>query len=328
MHVLQVVQRELVDFFGVSHWLKMASSNDYSSLLTWDGFTSAIGPMLPVLLVIEVIRALIHKNFRAREYKLIFLTYVLNRVLGAYISIAALAFSIAIFQPYAPFQSHLTWYWFIYGYIVWELGHFAYHFFAHKVRLLWCLHSTHHSPESMNIFVTHAHHFLEAPYADIVRTSVCMLLGVSPPLLFTIMFVDGTWGIIIHAGENLVRDARMGVLNRFMLTPSHHRVHHSRNPLYIDRNFCNLLNIWDRVFGTLQDEHEHTPPDYGITRPLKPGSVVDFYFGEFFALVRDVKNAPGVRNKLAYVVMPPGWCHTGNHKTAAAIRGGALPKSA
>ena len=328
MHVLQVVQRELVDFFGVSHWLKMAASNDYSSLLTWDGFTSAIGPMLPVLLVIEVIRALIHKNFKAREYKLIFFTYVLNRVLGAYISIAALAFSIAIFQPYALFQSHLTWYWFIYGYIVWELGHFAYHFFAHKVRLLWCLHSTHHSPESMSIFVTHAHHFLEAPYADIVRTSVCMLLGVSPPLLFTIMFVDGTWGIIIHAGENLVRDARMGVLNRFMLTPSHHRVHHSRNPLYIDRNFCNLLNIWDRVFGTLQDEHEHTPPDYGITRPTKPGSFVDFYFGEFFALVVDVKNAPGLRNKLAYVVMPPGWSHTGNHKTAAAIRGGALPKSA
>ncbi len=320
MNTLTLVQQELVNFLGISAWLKMAATNDYSSLLTYAGFTGAIGPLLPVLLVIELIRALIHKNFSAREYKLIFLTYVLNRVLSAYISIAALTFSIAVFQPLALFQATLTWYWFIYGYIVWELGHFGYHYCAHKVRLLWCLHSTHHSPESMNIFVSHAHHFLEAPYADIMRTTVCMLLGVSPPLMFMIMFIDGTWGIVIHAGEHLMRDARFGALQRMILTPSHHRVHHSRNPLYIDTNFCNLLNIWDRVFGTLQHEHMDIPPEYGITRPMKPGSFIDFYFGELIALLVDVKQAPGLRNKLAYIVMPPGWSHTGQHKTASAMR--------
>lgn len=320
MHIFEILQRELLGFFGVSHWLKMFATNDYSSLLTYPGFTSAVGPLFPVLLVVEVIRALVHKNFKVRDYKLIFFTYVLNRVLGTYISIAALAFSIALFQPYAIFQSTVTWYWLIYGYVVWELGHFVYHFLAHKVRLLWCLHSTHHSPESMNLFVSHAHHFLEAPYADIIRTSACMLLGVSPPLMFTIMFIDGFWGTFIHAGEHILRDGRLGVVNRFLLTPSHHRVHHSRNPLYIDTNYCNLLNIWDRVFGTLQDEQPDTPPEYGITRTMKPGSFLDFYFGELAALATDVKNAPGLVNKLAYVVMPPGWSHTGDHKTAAALR--------
>ena len=324
MPILELLQRELFGFFGVSHWLKMFASNDYSSLLTWAGFTSAVGPLFPVLLVVEVIRALVHKNFRARDYKLIFFTYVLNRVLGAYISIAALAFSIALFQPYAPFKSSITWYWLIYGYVVWELGHFLYHWLAHKVRLFWCLHSTHHSPESMNLFVSHAHHFLEAPYADVIRTSVCMLLGVSPPLMFTIMFIDGFWGTFIHAGEHVLRDGRLGFLNRWLLTPSHHRVHHSRNPLYIDTNYCNLLNIWDRVFGTLQDEREDTPPEYGITRQMKPGSFVDFYFGEMIALASDVKNAPGLINKVAYVVMPPGWSHTGAHKTAAVLRRSVL----
>jgi sterol desaturase/sphingolipid hydroxylase (fatty acid hydroxylase superfamily) len=320
VNVLTLLQQEVINFLGISAWQKMAATNDYSSLLTYEGFTSALGPLLPVLLVIEVVRAFIHKNFRAREYKLIFLTYVLNRVLSSYISIAALAFSIAVFQPLAPFKATITWYWFIYGYIVWELGHFAYHYFAHKVRLLWCLHSTHHSPESMNIFVSHAHHFLEAPYADIMRTTVCMLLGVSPPLMFMIMFIDGTWGITIHAGEHLMRDARLGPLQRMILTPSHHRVHHSRNPLYIDTNFCNLLNIWDRVFGTLQHERMDIPPEYGITRPMKPGSFIDFYFGELIALMVDVRKAPGLRNKLAYIVMPPGWSHTGQHKTASAMR--------
>ncbi len=111
-----------------------------------------------MLLVVEVIRALIHKSFRARDYKRIFFTYVLNRVLGAYISIAALAFSIALFQPCAPFKSTITWYWMIYGYVVWELGHFLYHFLA-------------------------------------------------------------LWGTFIHAGEHLLRDGRLGFLNR--LLPSH-----------------------------------------------------------------------------------------------------------
>ena len=320
MHAFTVLQRELIGFFGIAHWMKMSASNDYSSLLTYDGFTGAVGPLLPLLLVIEIIRALMHKNFKVRDFKLIFFTYVLNRVLGSYISIAALAFSIGLFQPHALFQSRITWYWLIYGYIVWELGHFIYHYLAHKVRLLWCLHATHHSPESMSLFVSHAHFFLEAPYADVIRTSVCMLLGVSPPLLFVIMFIDGTWGMFIHAGEHLIRDGRLGVLNRLVLTPSHHRVHHSRNPLYIDTNFCNLLNVWDRVFGTLQDEHGGTPPEYGITRVMKPGSFRDFYFGELVALFSDVKNTPGLRNKLAYIVMPPGWSHTGEHKTASAMR--------
>lgn len=324
MPILHQLQQELIGFFGITHWLTMFASGDYSSLRTWNGFSNAIGPVLPILLVVEIIRALIHKSFRARDYKLIFLTYVMNRVLGSWISIAALTFSIALFQPHAILTSHVSWYWLLYGYVVWEFGHFIYHFLAHKVRLLWCLHSTHHSPESMNLFVSHAHFFLEAPYADLVRTSVCMLLGVSPPLLFLIMFIDGTWGTFIHAGEHLIRDGRLGPLNRLVLTPSHHRVHHSRNPLYIDTNYCNLLNIWDRVFGTLQDEAPDVPPEYGITRPMKPGSFWDFYFGELVLLARDVWHAPGLGNKVAYMVMPPGWSHTGEHKTAAMVRRSAL----
>lgn len=320
MHALTILKSEVLGFLGISSWLAMFASGDYAPLRTWDGFTSAVGPLLPVLMFIEIIRALLHRNFRIREYKLIFLTYVLNRVLGSFISIAALSFAIALFQPHAPFQAGITWYGLLYGYVVWELGHFFYHYWAHKVRLFWCLHSTHHSPENMNVFLSHAHHFLEAPYADIIRTTTCMLLGVSPPLMFTIMFIDGTWGTIIHVGEDLLRDARLGPLQRWILTPSHHRVHHSRNQRYIDTNFCNLLNIWDRVFGTLQHERDDTPPEYGITRPMKPGSFVDFYFGEFIALGRDVVRAPGLRNKLLYIVMPPGWSHTGAHKTAAMIR--------
>jgi sterol desaturase/sphingolipid hydroxylase (fatty acid hydroxylase superfamily) len=229
-------------------------------------------------------------------------------------------FCIGLFQRYAPLQVSLSWFGFIYAYLVWELGHFLYHYLAHKVRLLWCLHSTHHAPEDMNLSVTHAHFFLEAPYAETIRTTVCILLGVQPELLFLIMFIDGTYGAFIHIGDNLVKDARFGVLNKIMLTPSHHRVHHARNPLYIDTNFCNLLNVWDRIFGTYQEEDRSLTIDYGINRKMNSGSFLDVYFGEFVALGRDLRAASGLKNKLLYLLMPPGWHPGGEHHTAAVVR--------
>ena len=80
-----------------------------------------------------------------------------------------------------------------------------------------------------------------------IRTSICIFLGVSPPMLFAIMTIDVTWGGFVHVGENFMKNARFGFLEKFVLTPSHHRVHHARNPVYLDTNFCNLLNLWDHV---------------------------------------------------------------------------------
>jgi hypothetical protein len=141
------------------------------------------------------------------------------------------------------------------------------------------------------------------------------------------MFIDGTWGTFIHVGENIMKDARLGFLNKYILTPSHHRVHHAKNPLYMDRNFCNLLNIWDHVFRTHQPEERNMPVKYGITRRIRSNSFLDVYFGEIAYLLKDIWKAPGIKNKLLYVVMPPGWSHTGDHKTAKLIRSEFLKKS-
>ncbi|HRI21838.1 MAG TPA: sterol desaturase family protein [Panacibacter sp.] len=320
MEIFKILYDELISFSGINAWLEMFKSNDYSSLHTLDGITSALSPLIPLILVIEIVRAIFYKRFSLANYKVIFFIYVFNRFVSRFISIAAVAFCIGLFQKFAIIKTGFTWYWLIYGYIVWELAHFVYHYLGHKVRLFWCLHSTHHAPENMNLSVTYAHFFLEAPYADVIRTSICILLGVNPPLLFFIMFIDGTWGAFIHVGENILKDGRLGFMNHIVLTPSHHRVHHARNPLYMDTNFCNLLNIWDRVFGTLRHEKHDLPPEYGITREINAQSFPDVYFGEIVALAKDIKHAPGIKNKLLYVFMAPGWSHTGNHKTAKVVR--------
>lgn len=320
MDILQTLYDEFIGFFGMGGLIKIVQSGDYSSLATFDGVRTLLGPFIPLLLLIEIFRAAFYKRFKIDEYKIPFLVFVVNRFISRFISIAAVAFCIGLIEPWAIITTSFTWYWIIYGYVVWELAHFAYHYFGHKVRILWCLHSTHHAPQQMNLSVNFAHFFLEAPYADIVRTSICILLGVNPALLFFIMFIDGFWGSFIHIGDNVLKDARLGFLQPILLTPSHHRVHHAKNPLYMDTNFCNLLNIWDRVFKTYQEERIEMKIEYGITRQMNPNSLWDVYFGEFVCLGRDIASAPGFKNKLLYMVMPPGWSHTGSHKTAKMVR--------
>ena len=320
MSILKILYDELISFFGIGHWLKMFETSDYSSLQTFDGILSAIGPLIPLILVIEITRAAIYKRFKIEDYKIPFFIFVFNRFISRFISIAVVSFCISAFEKHGIIKTSFTWYWFIYGYIVWELAHFVYHYLGHKIRLFWCLHSTHHAPEQMNLSITFAHFFLEAPYADFIRTSICILMGLNPPMLFFIMFIDGTWGAFIHVGENILKDGRMGYLNKIILTPSHHRVHHARNPLYMDTNFCNLLNIWDRLLGTFQYEKRDTKPEYGITRKINPQNFLDVYFGEFASLAIDIAHAPGIKNKCLYIFMPPGWSHTGEHKTAKRVR--------
>lgn len=320
MEFLKILYQEMLGFFSFGGLIEIIESKQYDALLTQDGIGKALGPLIPLLLVIEIIRAFFYRRLSFVQYKISFFTYVFNRFISRFISIGMVGVCIALVEPYRLFQTTFTWYWFVYGYIVWEFAHFIYHYLGHKVRLFWCLHATHHAPEYMNLSVTYTHFFLEAPYADVIRTSICIFLGVNPPLLFLIMFIDGTWGAFIHVGENLIENARLGFLNHLILTPSHHRVHHARNPLYMDTNFCNLLNIWDRFFGTLQPEKHDIAIEYGITRPMKSGDFWDAYFGEIALLVKDVYHAPTLKSKILYIFMPPGWHHSGNHKTASLVK--------
>ncbi|MDP9081879.1 MAG: sterol desaturase family protein [Bacteroidota bacterium] len=320
MDFLKAIWNEFTGFFGMGGLYDILKSGNYSQLLTYQGITAIMGPLLPIILILEIIRGAFYKRFKVIDYKISFFTYVLNAFIGRVISIAMFAFCIKFFGQYALLKTTFTWYWFIYGYIVWEFSHFIYHFLAHKVRILWCLHSTHHAPANMNLSVTYAHFFLEGPYADFIRTTICIMLGINPAMLLVIMFIDGTWGAFIHIGENIAEDARFGFVNKIILTPSHHRVHHAKNPKYMDTNFCNLLNIWDKVFGTYVEEDRAMPIEYGISRPMKPHSFLDAYFGEIVALGKDVVKAPGLKNKVMYIIMPPGWSHTGDHKMSSVVR--------
>jgi Fatty acid hydroxylase superfamily len=88
-------------------------------------------------------------------------------------------------------------------------------------------------------------------------------------------------------------------------TPSHHRVHHGSDSVYLDRNFGGILIVWDRVFRTFQPELHR--PAYGLTRRVGTHNLITLQYGEFAALLRDIRSARSWRDRLGYAFMPPEW---------------------
>lgn len=224
----------------------------------------------------------------------------------------------------APFHIGLTPVGALYAFITYELSYWLQHWLAHKVRLLWCLHSPHHAPRAMHMFVGFNHSFLETIfYMPFMLGFVPAVLGVDPVFIAIIAFVDVMWGNFLHISDNVLA-RRLGPLERFMQTPSYHRVHHARNVRYMDTNYNSITLLGDWLMGTLQPLDDNEPVEFGITRDVNTNSFLDVHFGEFRLLWRDMRRARNPRHALGYLLCAPGWSPVGASHTAAALKRSAI----
>jgi hypothetical protein len=106
----------------------------------------------------------------------------------------------------------------------------------------------------------------------------------------------------------------------FFVTPSHHRVHHASNVIYLDRNMGQVLIIWDRLFGTFQEELPDEKVVFGLTKPLENQHPVNSIFSEFIRLKKDLGRSDSWKSRLFYIFKAPGWSHDGSSKTATELR--------
>jgi sterol desaturase/sphingolipid hydroxylase (fatty acid hydroxylase superfamily) len=183
-----------------------------------------------------------------------------------------------------------------------DLAFYTMHWVDHKVRLFWAVHVTHHSSEEFNLGVGFRSSVFEPVYRFIYFIPLAWM-GFAPLDIFFIFSLTQLYGIFIHT--QYVRN--LGILEWFMATPSHHRVHHGKNDCYIDRNLGMFLIVWDRLFGTFTPETE--PVVYGITKPPAGDRPDEVILHEFRNMVSDVKSAPDWRSRFMYVFGPPGWRH-------------------
>jgi len=193
-----------------------------------------------------------------------------------------------------------SWFNFILCFIAADFAYYWAHRLSHKVNFLWAGHIIHHQSEEYNLSVA----LRQGAFQKLLTFWVYLplaLVGFKPEWFIISIAINLLYQFWIHT--ELVK--QMGVLEYVLNTPSHHRVHHGRNPKYIDKNHAGVLIIWDKMLGTFQKEEEH--PTYGITNPSNTFNAVEAHFQPFFRIWQDLKIISGIKNKMLYLLKPPGW---------------------
>lgn len=209
----------------------------------------------------------------------------------------------------------LWWTW-IACFVLDDFNYYWAHRTGHRVRWFWASHVNHHSSQHYNLSTALRQSWTGFFALSFVFRIWPAFIGFHPAMLVTVGGVNLIYQFWIHT-EAVGRMPRWfeAVFN----TPSHHRVHHATNPLYLDRNYAGALIVWDRLFGTFQRERDDLPIRYGIVRQLGSFHLLHAAFHEWRGMLADFWHAP-LRHKLSYLVREPGWSHDGSREGSEAIR--------
>jgi sterol desaturase/sphingolipid hydroxylase (fatty acid hydroxylase superfamily) len=190
------------------------------------------------------------------------------------------------------------------------------HYVDHYCRLFWAVHVTHHSSEHYNFSVGFRSSVFQPMYRFIYFIPLAWL-GFRPMDIMGMYALTQIWGIFVHT-ETIGK--LHPVIEFLFVTPSHHRVHHASNAIYLDKNMGMFLIIWDRIFGTFQEELQQEPVRFGLTSNPHDRGPVNIVFHEFKAIASDMRKKVPFVQKLKYIFAPPGWSHDNSTKTSRQIR--------
>jgi len=210
---------------------------------------------------------------------------------------------------------HNKWAYWIVLLVAQDFMFYVLHYVDHYCRFFWAVHVTHHSSEEFNLTVG----FRSSVFQPLYRFAYFIplsLIGFDGKDIMFMYSATQIYGIIIHTKYI----NKLGFLEWFMSTPSHHRVHHASNAMYLDKNMGMVFIIWDRLFGTFVPEDEKEKVRYGLTENLSSRHPANVVFHEWRNIVKDLGKSRDLKHKFMYVFGPPGWSHDGSKKTSRQLR--------
>ena len=190
------------------------------------------------------------------------------------------------------------WLLWVTTFILIDLVFYIYHRMSHRVRFLWAIHMSHHSSEEMNFAVSFRQAWL-GPVSKIPFFIFLPLIGLDPTMIVVAGVISTLWGIVGHT--QIIH--RLGPLEWIFNTPSHHRVHHGSNKQYIDKNYGNLLIIWDRLFGTFEPEEEVVT--FGLVNNVNTYNPIKITFMGWSSMFKDIRNSQSFKEALYLFLGPP-----------------------
>ncbi len=209
---------------------------------------------------------------------------------------------------------------FLYWFLLFLLEDFAFyieHRVDHYCRIFWAVHVTHHSSEEYNLSTGFRSSVLQPVYRFIYFIPITFM-GFHPLDIVFMYSITQTYGILVHT-QYINKMPKW--FEWLFVSPSHHRVHHASNVIYLDKNMGMCLIIWDKIFGTFQEELPTEPVKYGLTKPVtQPCNTSKIVLHEWQNIGKDLQKKTSFFTKLKYLFMPPGWSHDGSSKTAKEMR--------
>jgi sterol desaturase/sphingolipid hydroxylase (fatty acid hydroxylase superfamily) len=182
-----------------------------------------------------------------------------------------------------------------------DFFYYWFHRLAHEINVLWGGHVVHHQSEEYNLSVALRQGAFQK-FGSFLFYLPLAWIGFDPVKFIVVSQIQTLYQFWIHTK---VIERLPAPVEFIFNTPSHHRVHHGRNPKYIDKNHGGTLIIWDRMFGTFQREDEEVV--YGITTPLATWNPLRAQLEFWKDLLRDLAHTPGFVDKLKLLLLPPGW---------------------
>ena len=196
-----------------------------------------------------------------------------------------------------------TWWAWVLLFFADDAAYYWFHRVSHEVRVFWASHVVHHSSQHYNLSTALRQTWVPMTYFPFWLPLA--LIGIKPWMIV----LQQSISLVYQFGIHTERVGRLWRPLEFVFnTPSHHRVHHGSNQMYLDRNYAGILIIWDRLFGTFQGESE--PVRYGLTTNLTTHHPVRVAFHEYAAIGHDLREARGWRERMGYVFRGPGWTPT------------------
>ncbi len=262
-------------------------------------------PFFIVLLFVEILYGYFIKNQKYTVMDTVAsissgFTNILKDSLGLGIVLVTYPY---LLKHLALLELNATWLVWLVAFITIDFAGYWNHRLNHKINIFWNQHVIHHSSEEFNLACA-----LRQPVSNLIGYFSLLLipaalLGVPNKviaLLAPIHLFAQFWYHTQHIGK-------LGYLEYLIITPSQHRVHHAINSEYIDKNLGQILSIWDRIFGTFQEELDDVPPQYGVLKPAATWNPVLINFQHFWRIVKDAWRTNSYWDKVRIWFMPTGW---------------------
>ena len=239
---------------------------------------------------------------------------ITSQLSGLFLTVFGIGVYQVVFENLALFTIERNWLYWLVLFLLVDLAYYWAHRMSHQINLFWGGHVVHHQSEDYNLSVA-----LRQSSIQIIWTFAFSLpiafLGFETFDFALVSAFNTLYQFWIHT-ETI---GKMGWFEYVFNTPSHHRVHHGRDPKYIDKNHAGSLIIWDKMFGTFQPEEEK--PTYGITKPLNSWNAAFANVSHYVEMGKDLKRIPSWSDKIRYLFKKPGWlpAYLGGYRAAPQV---------